>query len=128
VQRSHSVCVCVCVCVSVCECVCECVCVSVCECVRARPRNLNKDAAQVGLLCHRKTQEYSYIKTNQMHQCLKLILFWNNSTCFGRSFRPSSGVRDCTYSNKRMSNRYCYCLLASSSSICLTYVFTVVNS
>jgi len=25
------------------------------------------------------------------------ILFWNDTTCFGRSFRPSSGVRDCTY-------------------------------
>jgi len=35
------------------------------------------------------------------------ILDWN-STCFGRSFRPSSGVRDCTYSNRHMSNRYYY--------------------
>jgi len=33
-------------------------------------------------------------------------------TCLGRSFRPSSGVRDCTYSNRHLSNRYC-CLLAS---------------
>jgi len=39
------------------------------------------------------------------------ILDWH-STCFGRSFRPSSGVQHCTYSNKYMSNRYC-CLLAS---------------
>jgi len=39
-----------------------------------------------------------YSKTNQMHQCLKFILFWNYSTCFRRSFCPSS-------------NRYCYCLL-----------------
>ena len=31
-------------------------------------------------------------------------------TCFGRSFRPSSGVQDCTYSNRHLSNRYC-CLL-----------------
>jgi hypothetical protein len=38
-------------------------------------------------------------------------LEWH-STCFGRSFRPSSGVRDCTYSNRHLSNRYC-CLLAS---------------
>ena len=38
------------------------------------------------------------------------ILEWH-STCFGRSFRPSSGVKDCTYSNRRMSDRYC-CLLA----------------
>ena len=38
------------------------------------------------------------------------ILEWH-STCFGRSFRPSSGVQDCTYSNRHLSNRYC-CLLA----------------
>jgi len=39
---------------------------------------------------------YFYSKTNQMHQCPKFILFWNNSTCFERSFRPSSVVHDCT--------------------------------
>jgi len=39
------------------------------------------------------------------------ILEWH-STCFGRSFRPSSGVQDCTYSNWHLSNRYC-CLLAN---------------
>jgi len=38
-------------------------------------------------------------------------LEWH-STCFGRSFRPSSGIQDCTYSNRHMSNRHC-CLLAS---------------
>ena len=37
-----------------------------------------------------------YSKTDQMHQCIKFILFWNNSTCCGRSFRPSSGVHDWT--------------------------------
>jgi len=41
------------------------------------------------------------------------ILEWH-STCFGRSFRPSSGVQDCTYSNRHLSNRYC-CLRADSS-------------
>jgi len=41
---------------------------------------------------------YLYSKPNQMHQCIKFILFWNTSTCFGWSFRPSSGVRDCMYS------------------------------
>jgi len=34
------------------------------------------------------------------------ILEWQ-STCFGRSFCPSSGVKDCTYSNRHLSNRYC---------------------
>jgi len=44
-----------------------------------------------------------YSKINQMHHCLKFIYFWNNCTCFGRSFHPSSGVHDCTYSNRHMS-------------------------
>ena len=37
-----------------------------------------------------------YSKTNYMHQCYQIyfILEWN-STCFGRYFRPSSGVRYC---------------------------------
>jgi len=39
------------------------------------------------------------------------ILKWH-STCFGRSFRPSSGVQDCTHINRHLSNRYCS-LLAS---------------
>jgi len=39
-----------------------------------------------------------------------LFYFGMNSTCFERSFRPSSGVQDCTYSNRHLSN----------SSICLT--------
>ena len=34
------------------------------------------------------------------------ILEWH-STCFGRSFCPSSAVKDCTYSNRHLSNRYC---------------------
>ena len=80
---------------------------------------------------------YFYSKTYQMHQCIKFILFWNYSTCFGRSFRPSSGVQDCTYSNRHMSNRYCW-LLARGNELPLASrlyiqqlpvaVCTVVNS
>jgi len=40
------------------------------------------------------------------------ILEWH-STCFGRSFRPSSVVQD---SNRHLSNRYC-CLLASGYEV-----------
>ena len=61
---------------------------------------------------------YFYSETNQMHQCIKFILFWNDSTCFGRYFRPSSGVHDCTYSDRHLSNRYC-CLLASKQTFYL---------
>ena len=55
---------------------------------------------------------YFYSNTNQIHQSLKFILFWNKSTCFGQSFLPSSGVHDCAYSNRHVANRYCS-LLAS---------------
>jgi len=37
--------------------------------------------------------------------CQTDILEWY-TTCFGRSFRPSWGVQDCTYSNRHLSNRY----------------------
>jgi len=57
------------------------------------------------LLSNRTPHFYS--KTNQMHQCLKLILF-------GVTLHVSDGLsvhrqafKDCTYSNKHMSNRYC---------------------
>jgi len=53
-------------------------------------------------------ENYFYSKTNKMHQCIKYILFSNDTTCFGQSFCPSSGAQDCTYSNRHLSNR---CLL-----------------
>ena len=52
------------------------------------------------------------------------ILEWH-STYFGRSFRPfrpSSGVQDCTYSNKHLSNRYC-CLLASGYRLASSWFY-----
>jgi len=49
--------------------------------------------------------------TRCTHVSNLIILEWHSS-CFVRSFRPSSGVQDCTYGNRHMSNRYC-CLLAS---------------
>jgi len=38
-------------------------------------------------------------------------------TCFEHSFRPSSGVQDCTYSNIHMSNRYCYLLVSENNTL-----------
>jgi len=32
-----------------------------------------------------------------MHLFLKLFILVISSTCFGRSFRPSSGAQNCTY-------------------------------
>ena len=65
--------------------------------------------------------EYSYSTTSKMHLFLKLFILLKRSTCFGRSFRPSSGAQNCTYGNKHMSNSCCYLLLAAGSSSCLTY-------
>jgi len=52
------------------------------------------------------------------------ILFWIDTLCFGRSFRPSSRVQDCTYSNRHMSNRYCFLLVSKQTavSVWLLYV------
>jgi len=55
-----------------------------------------------------------------MHNISNLFLFWNNTICFGRSLRPSSGVEDCTYI-RHMSYRFCGCLLASSHRTCMTW-------
>jgi hypothetical protein len=57
---------------------------------------------------------YSYSKTNQMHLFLKLFILVKHSTCFGRSFHPSSGAQDCTCSNRHMSHSCCYLLLAGT--------------
>jgi hypothetical protein len=57
---------------------------------------------------------YSCSKTNKMHLFLKLFILVKHSTSFGRSFRPSPGAQDCTYSNRHMSNSCCYLLLAGT--------------
>jgi hypothetical protein len=44
-----------------------------------------------------------------------------HSTCFGWSFRASSGVQDCTYSIRYTLCRFVDCLLASSQRTCKTY-------
>ena len=38
----------------------------------------------------------------------------NHSTCFGRSFRPSSGVRDSTHTIRYMSYRFVDCMLTGT--------------
>jgi hypothetical protein len=45
------------------------------------------------LILEVQTMSHSYSKTNKMHQFPKLFIFAWHSTCFGRSFRPSSGVQ-----------------------------------
>jgi len=46
-----------------------------------------------------------------MHLFLKLFILLKRSTCFGRSFRLSSGAQNCTYGNRHMSKSCCYLLL-----------------
>ena len=85
----------------------------------------------VHLTLYRKTEccshvtTYFYSKTNQTHQCIKFILFlkWH-STCFGRSFRPSSGVQDCTVHTATCicQTDTAVCLLASRQQYLLLYV------
>jgi hypothetical protein len=79
----------------------------------------------------------SYSTTNKTHLFLKWFILVKHSTCFGRSFHPSPGAQDRTYSNRRMSNSCCYLLLsgmrwscisisspiASGSSSCMTYAW-----
>ena len=64
----------------------------------------------------------SYSTTNKMHVFLKLFILVKRSTCFGRSFRPSSGAQDCTYGNRHMSNSCCYLPLASPLAAALWHM------
>jgi len=62
---------------------------------------------------------YSYSTTKKMHLFLKLFILVKRSTRFGRSFPPSLGAQDCTYSNRHMLNSCWYLLLTAGSSNCL---------
>jgi hypothetical protein len=81
--------------------------------------------------------EYSYSTTNKKHLLFQIIY----SACFGRSFRPSSGIQNCVYSNgicqtaaaigDEMELRFISSPIAAGSSSCLTYtvaVYAVLNS
>jgi hypothetical protein len=52
----------------------------------------------------------------------------HHCTCFGRSFRLSSGVQDCTHSIMYISYRFVDCPLASSQLTCMTYLMLYVQS
>ena len=65
-----------------------------------------------GSFIWREKNNFALVKPTGCTNVSKLFYSWWHSTCFGRPFLPSSGVQDCTYSNRHMSNGYC-CLLAS---------------
>ena len=110
-----------------------------------RRKNLNRCLTFTGPC----TVIYFCSKTNQVRQCIKFILFWHDTlrvsdglpvhhqqfktvhTATGICQTDTAvcllvgtrwnGVQDCTYSNRHMSNRYCYCLLASRQQ----YLFVI---
>ena len=53
-----------------------------------------------------------YISIVKPSRCTVFEFIEYHSACFGRSFRPSSGVLDCTHSIRCMSYRLVDCLLA----------------
>jgi len=64
---------------------------------------------------YNKIKYRNTVSTAKPTRCIKVSnpFYWSkHSTCFGRSFRPSSGVKDCTYSNRHLSNRSVDCSLA----------------
>ena len=70
---------------------------------------------------------FDLISTAKPTRCTNvsnIFIFERHSTYFGRSFRPSSGVQDCTYSNRHLSNRYC-CLFASWYEVELCLIPTI---
>ena len=89
--------------------------------------------------CDRASWCISIVKPTR---CTVFEFIEYHSTCFRQSFRPSSGVQDCTYSIRHMSNRFCWllasghemdcrsisCPLASSQLTCMTYTWCCVYS
>ena len=63
------------------------------------------------------------VKPTRCTSVSNLFILERRTTCFGRSFHPSSGVQDCTYSNRHLSNRYC-CLLANGYLLANRYLLT----
>jgi hypothetical protein len=55
-----------------------------------------------------------YLSTVKPTRCIIFEFIEYHSTSFGQSFRPSSGVQDCTHSIKYMSYRLVDCLLAGT--------------
>jgi len=85
-------------------------------------------------------ENITYISIVQPTRCTILEFIEYHSTCFGGSFRPSSGVQDCTHSIRYMSYRLVDCLLAgkrlssilcplaSSQLTCTTYIWCCAYS
>ena len=74
----------------------------------------------VATLSWKKVYSYfSIVQPTRRTSYLKLFVLLKRSTCFGRSFRPSSGAQNCVY-----SNGICQTAAAGSSS-CLTYIVAV---
>ena len=81
---------------------------------------------------HRRVKPiYSYSKPTICTCYLKLFILVKRSTCFGLSFRPSSGAQNCVYSSGICQTTAATCCQAAGSSSCLTYtvaVYAVLSS
>ena len=63
-----------------------------------------------------------------MHQCLKFILFGVTLHVSDSLSVHHQEFKTVHNSNRHTSYRYCYCLLTSSSSICMTYACCCMDS
>jgi len=77
------------------------------------------------VLCRFCVLVYFYSKPTRCTNVSNLFILEWHCTCFRRYFRPSSGVQDCTYSNRHLSNRYC-CLLDSKQTAVSVWQMSVV--
>jgi len=70
-------------------------------------KNKLRNAALSDLQCSITFPLFSIVKPTRRINVSNLFYWSNILHFFGRSCRPSSGVKDCTYCNRHMSNRYC---------------------
>jgi hypothetical protein len=107
-----------------------------CACLKARAVFLRVDhpppfsvEASEGVESWRSWDRASwYISIVKPSRCKIFEFIEYHSTGFGRSFCPSSGAQDCTYSIKYMSYRLVDCLLASSQRTCMACTWCCVES
>jgi len=75
--------------------------------IRSSRLHIQQQAYVKQLLLAAAVWQPAGLKTSKMHLFFKLFILGKHSTCFGWSFRPSSGPQDFTYSNTHTSNS-CY--------------------
>ena len=72
------------------------------------------------------TMRITVLSIEKPTRCTIFEFIEYHSMCFGRSFRPSSGVQDCTHSISYMSYKLVDCLLAGTR--CTIFEFIEYHS